>query len=57
MDRIRTSSCEGVRETIEHFIVECVRYEEERDRMIGSTVAVIGVEEWNRRRRRRIEKS
>lgn len=42
-------SCTGVRETTEHFIVECDRYEEERDRLIGSIATEIGVEEWHRR--------
>ena len=43
------SNCRGVRETIGHFLVECVRYEEERDRLIGSIMAVLGREEWCRR--------
>ena len=30
-------------------MIECVRYEEERDRLIGSVTAVIGIEEWRRR--------
>ena len=42
------SSCR-VRETIEHFLVECGRYEEERDRLLGSITAVIGRDEWHRR--------
>ena len=41
--------CTGERETIEHFIVECRKYEEERHRLISSVVEVIGEEEWNRR--------
>ena len=43
------SSCAGVRETIEHFLVECDRYDEERDRLVGSVTEVLGVEEWHRR--------
>ena len=39
----------GVRETIEHFLVECSNYEEERDRLIDSVEAVIGRDEWYRR--------
>ena len=29
--------------------MQCVRYEEKRDRLIGSLTAVIGIEEWRRR--------
>lgn len=43
------SSCRGVRETIEHFLVECDRYEEEREGLIGSVKAAIGEQEWRRR--------
>ena len=38
-----------VRETIEHFLVECVSYEEERGRLLGYIESVIGVDEWHRR--------
>ena len=30
------NSCRGERETIEHFLVECGRYEEEREEVTGS---------------------
>ena len=43
------SSCRGVRETIEHFLVECDKYEEERGKLIGSVKAVVGEQEWRRR--------
>ena len=43
------SSCVGTRETIEHFLVECDRYEEERGRLIGRAIATVGREEWRRR--------
>ena len=43
------SSCTGVRETVEHFIVECTRHEEERGRLIRSIKSVIGEQEWLRR--------
>ena len=38
-----------VKETIEHFLVECTHYEEERDRLIGSITAVISSDECHRR--------
>ena len=43
------SCSNGVRETIGHLVVECDRYEEERDRLIGHIKTVIGVEEWTSR--------
>ena len=43
------NSCRGGRETIAHFLVECVRYEEEREGLMGSVKAVIGEQEWRRR--------
>ena len=43
------SCSSGVRETIGHLVVECDRYEEERDRLIGHIKTVIGVEEWTSR--------
>ena len=43
------SSCRDVRETVEHFLVECVRYEREREMLIGSVKAMIGEQEWYRR--------
>ena len=42
-------SCAGIRETIEHFLVECDRYEEERGRLIGCIMRTVGREEWHRR--------
>ena len=32
-----------------HFLVECGRYDKERDKLIGSIMAVLGREEWCRR--------
>ena len=43
------SRCRGVRETIEHFLVECGRYDEERGRLIESVKEIIGEPEWYRR--------
>ena len=43
------SFCRGQRETIEHFLVECHKYEEQRSKLIKSITAVIGEEEWHRR--------
>ena len=45
----KCSRCRGVRETIEHFVVECGRYEEERGKLIGSVQEVIGEQGWYRR--------
>ena len=39
----------GVCEACKRDAVECTRYEEERDRLIGAVKAVIGEEEWARR--------
>ena len=39
-------SCAGIRETIEHLLVECNRYEEERGRLIGCAIRTVGREEW-----------
>ena len=36
-------------ETVEHFLVECTRYEEERGKLITSIKTVIGEQEWLRR--------
>ena len=43
------SFCAGQRETVEHLIVECVKYEGYRKDLINVIVSVIGEEEWNRR--------
>ena len=43
------SSCRRVREKIEHFLVECDGYEEERGKLVESVKAVIGEYEWHRR--------
>ena len=43
------SSCTGVRETVEHFLVECTRHEEERGKLIRCIKTVIGEQEWLRR--------
>ena len=43
------SLCIGEKETIEHLIVECSKYEEQRRRLVGSVISVIGAEEWQRR--------
>ena len=40
--------CRGQGETIEHFLVECGMYEEQRSRLIESIITVVVVEEWNR---------
>ncbi len=42
-------SCAGARETLEHFLVECDRFEEERGTLIGCVTRAIGIEEWHRR--------
>ena len=41
--------CGEEKETIEHFIVECDKYEEERQELIDSIKEEIGEEEWDRR--------
>ena len=38
-----------MRETIEHFLVECTRHEEERGKLIRFIKLVIGEKEWLRR--------
>ena len=43
------SLCVGVKETVEHMMVECSRYEEERRILIGEITEIIGEEEWNKR--------
>ena len=43
------SLCVGVKETVEHMMVECSRYEEERRIMIAEITEIIGEEEWNKR--------
>ena len=44
------SSCSrGVRETVEHFLVECDRYDEERAWLIRKVMEEIGQLEWDRR--------
>lgn len=43
------SLCVRVKETVEHMMVECVRYEEERRILIAEITETIGEEEWNKR--------
>ena len=43
------SFCVGEKETIEHLIVECDKYNEQRRRLIDAVITVIGKEEWERR--------
>lgn len=43
------SLCIGEEETIEHLIVACDRYEEERQGLLASVVEIIGEEEWHSR--------
>ena len=43
------SFCVGVKETIEHLIVECDGYEGERKQLKEKVIAIIGEEEWYRR--------
>ena len=43
------NECEGVKETVEHVIVECERYEEERRQLVTDIINIIGEEEWTRR--------
>ena len=43
------SACVGVKETVEHLIVECNLYEEERTQLIQKVIGVIGEDEWHRR--------
>ena len=46
----RCNSCRTEEiESIEHLIVECRGYEEQRERLIAAVVEVIGEEEWARR--------
>ena len=40
------SFCRGQQKTIEHFLVECGLYEEERSRLIKSITAIVRVKEW-----------
>ena len=42
--------CRDERETIEHLIVECHGYEQQRGRLIGAMVGILGETEWQIRR-------
>lgn len=42
--------CIGERETIEHIIVECKKYDEERKVLIEKVEGIIGKEEWQKRK-------
>ena len=44
------SFCRGERETVEHFIVECRRYEQQRATLLEAVVGIIGESEWEVRR-------
>ena len=39
----------GVKETVEHLIVECNRYDEERRILVAEVKEIIGEGEWNKR--------
>ena len=41
--------CEGVKETVEHMVVVCDRYEEERRQLVEGITEIIGEEEWSKR--------
>ena len=43
------SVCVGVKETVEHMIVECDRYRDQRTQLIQEVTGIIGEEEWSRR--------
>lgn len=49
--RTKTVTFIGVgEETIEHFIVECCRYERQRGRLIETIMGIISESEWQTRR-------
>ena len=43
------SICRDERETIEHFIVECPGYREQRGRLVESIKGILGLTEWQKR--------